>query len=484
MFSNSIKSLDDFFFLDESQRIGRFIDNKTKIPYWFLIRNSVLRTLVNKQLGSNITGVKVRTFHKLFKMSLVYCLQFPMNLLSVLLMFFSNRDVLLITRSESYSNPKRAIYTEYLIERLGIPSSRVVSIETDETSAEIFRNNMIVFKSSSIKHFLSFICIFINKLTKNESIDNFMIALSDELSIMDSKHRLTEKELSVLKRELGIRLIRNKIMNLIYRAFLSILKPKLVIFEEGFYQHSMLLNKLCSEKNIATVEMQHGVVHPNHDAYNYSDSIVANERFKDFFPDLLLTWGKFWEQNIRIPTKAISIGFPYRSSQLRKTVFRTNKRMLILGDGANTGKYVSLCEELAKNNRLAYQVIFRPHPMEKVLFESNSEYTRYLSNAQVLVDLDRNLYDSLGNSSVIISEMSTCLFEAIGLVDRTLVWRTGVSEFAFRTLPFEDFSSIEDLVSRLEQSATPCEICNVGDFWTKDCEINGVEGLLKEVLTF
>ena len=177
MSSNNTKSLDDFLYLDDSYSINEFFDDKTKVPYWFLIRNSVLRVLINKQLKSSITGVRKRTKYKILKMLFIYIVQVPLNILSVLMTFFSKRDVVLITRSESYSNPKRAIYTEYLIEKLSISPTRVISVETDESSAEAFRNEMIVFKSSSLKHILSIVCLLYSRVIKDKSVKEFMKAL-------------------------------------------------------------------------------------------------------------------------------------------------------------------------------------------------------------------------------------------------------------------------------------------------------------------
>ncbi|WP_337118838.1 hypothetical protein, partial [Staphylococcus aureus] len=92
--------------------------------------------------------------------------------------------------------------------------------------------------------------------------------------------------------------------------------------------------------------------------------ILQKKNLKQFFPDLFLTWGHFWEENIRIPTKTVSVGFPYRSSQLGNMRGRGAKELLVLGDGANTEKYISLCEEIIEKGMVDYQIVFRPHPME------------------------------------------------------------------------------------------------------------------------
>lgn len=84
-------------------------------------------------------------------------------------------------------------------------------------------------------------------------------------------------------------------------------------------------------------------------------------------------------------------------------------------------------------------VVFRPHPFERDKVKSST------LPAGVQLDLHSDIYPSLKESNVVISELSTGLFEAVGLVDKVLLWETDKSRFAFPEVPFRSFSSLGEL---------------------------------------
>ncbi len=57
--------------------------------------------------------------------------------------------------------------------------------------------------------------------------------------------------------------------------------------------------------------------------------------------------------------------------------------------------------------------------------------------------LDKNddLYASLSTAHVVISEVSTGLFDAAGLADKIFIWDTPKSRFTYPQHPFQTFSS-------------------------------------------
>jgi hypothetical protein len=74
-----------------------------------------------------------------------------------------------------------------------------------------------------------------------------------------------------------------------------------------------------------------------------------------------------------------------------------------------------------------------PHPFEREKVKS------LILPDGVRLDSHADIYSSLKESSVVISELSTGLFEAVGLVDKVLLWETDKSRFAFPEIPFKSF---------------------------------------------
>lgn len=73
---------------------------------------------------------------------------------------------------------------------------------------------------------------------------------------------------------------------------------------------------------------------------------------------------------------------------------------------------------------------------------------QYIKDQGVAINIDSNVevYDTLKESEIIISEISTVLFEAVGIVKRILVWQTEYSKKYFPNPPFETFENDEELV--------------------------------------
>lgn len=222
---------------------------------------------------------------------------------------------------------------------------------------------------------------------------------------------------------------------------------KLLLQEESCYGGSAIsiihAARMCG---MVVAEYQHGAISKGHDAYNVAEALATSHSFKAVLPDYLLTYGKWWSSQINMPVEKVAIGNPHLSEVLGslESGSHSSKQILILGDGIETKLYLNLAEkvhEIVKRHGL--QVVFRPHPLE-------------CDNVKMLVlpegvQLDRNpeIYSSLKASNVVISELSTGLFEAVGLVDKVLIWETDKSRFAFPEMPFKSFSTMDELESLL-----------------------------------
>jgi hypothetical protein len=207
---------------------------------------------------------------------------------------------------------------------------------------------------------------------------------------------------------------------------------------------------------IPVAEYQHGAISKGHDGYNVADALLVNTSFHNVLPDYLLTYGNWWSNQTNMPIKKIPIGNPHFSESTTGLVRSTESRtkVLVLGDGIETDLYLELASRIygfVQNQGLT--VSFRPHP-----FERDRVRSMQLPRG-VLLDTQADIYPSLIDSRVVISELSTGLFEAVGLSDMVLLWDTEKSRFAFPELPFKSFSTIDELETLLKND-TPHHLCS------------------------
>ena len=260
------------------------------------------------------------------------------------------------------------------------------------------------------------------------------------------------KEILILKSSLSSRLAILPFASEHYANWFAKQGFKLILKEDACYGgggipviHAAKLN------NMVVAEYQHGTISKGHDAYNASDTLTSSDLYKKILPDHLLTYGKWWKTQSNLPVNKISVGNPHLTESIKKYKGEIEKldKILILGDGVKTLVFLELAKKIAKiARRKGMIVVFRPHPFERDKINT--------ANFPVEIKLDQhsNIYPSLMETKILISEVSTGLFEALGLVDQVLLWETERSRFAFPELPFQSFSSIDELESILNATSS------------------------------
>lgn len=274
-----------------------------------------------------------------------------------------------------------------------------------------------------------------------------------DIFTLNLKHRLDitlpDKIYQLVQRRLSKKIAILPVRKAYYQKLFSKLRPSLLLKEEACYGHSGVINHAAREMGIYVAEYQHGAINAGHDAYNHAGKLVANTDYQALLPNALLSYGSWWHQYINLPVEKIMIGNPHRTERLAETADRkTNKNeILVLGDGVETRMYLELAHFLSKNLKV-FKVVFRPHPLER---EKLAEILSSAPLDKLTIDSRLDIYDSFRNAHVVINEVSTGLFEAVGLVDRVFIWDTPKSRFYFPHHPFESFSDKEDLLSKIGQ---------------------------------
>jgi hypothetical protein len=258
-----------------------------------------------------------------------------------------------------------------------------------------------------------------------------------------------ENDIILLKKILSWRIAALPYVSEVWANWFCRHKFKLMLKEDACYGGGGIpIIHAARSNGILIAEYQHGAILKGHDAYNVADSLANMTAYKNTLPDFLLTYGKWWGAQTNMPVKKIAIGNPHltESTSCQVPAVSNKRKVLVLGDGLETQAYLELARRV--NDILCgsgLTVVFRPHPIER------TKVRQELLPIGIQLDPNEDIYASLNESCVVISELSTGLFEAVGIVSKVLLWNTERARFAFPVIPFRSFSTIEELESILTE---------------------------------
>jgi hypothetical protein len=263
-----------------------------------------------------------------------------------------------------------------------------------------------------------------------------------------------------------------------YRAMLLQRSVKLLIAEEAAYGGWLgSLVAAAKDLNIPVAEYQHGMLAAGHEVYNPAPAIAQHSSFRRHMPDFFLAYGSWWGSNMQIPTTTVVVGNPHRTSIVDKRISAGQKDdwVLLLGDGRETHTHLQMAQNLQKLLKNRYEVVFRAHPQERdKIKNSATQYSAY----NVRIDNNSDIYDSFSTSYAVISELSTGLFESIGIVKKALVWETPKSKFAMPQHPFASFTSVVEAAQLILSDLNTSENVKLRDaIWAPNWHANYQEFL-------
>jgi len=233
-----------------------------------------------------------------------------------------------------------------------------------------------------------------------------------------------------------------------YESTLRRIGPKVILTLAGCYGPSAALITAARRMGIVTAEYQHGTISSGHDGYNFAPATRESSAYRATLPEHFLSYGTWWNDRINAPVNMTAVGNPHRDFRLAQAGHdrRPKDDILILSDGIEFGIYLALARQLEPEaTRRGLKVVIRPHPLERAAVAS-----RYAESGNIKFDRNDDLYASLVTAHAVVSELSTGLFEAAGLVDKLFVWDTPKARFGFPTFPFQSFASADDLAQLLE----------------------------------
>jgi hypothetical protein len=257
-----------------------------------------------------------------------------------------------------------------------------------------------------------------------------------------------------------------------YQGLLSRSGVRLLIKEEACYGPSSVLIGVAKEMGVTTAEYQHGSISAGNDAYNLAPALANSPEYQKTLPEYFLGYGKWWNEQIDVPVKKLVIGNPHRSEQLGGLAASSPGEkcdVLILGDGIETRFYLDFARDLANRIGPGFQVVFRPHPLERQLVQDSFPDG---VDGSVRMDNNRDIYQSFLTAHAVISEVSTGIFEAIGLVPRVFIWDTPKSRFVFPDLPFDTVKSADELAAKLISGEGHSSPVSEDEIWAPNWRAN------------
>lgn len=231
-----------------------------------------------------------------------------------------------------------------------------------------------------------------------------------------------------------------------YEGMLSVIRPRLLLTLAGCYGASAALIRAARHLDIVTAEYQHGTLSGGHDGYNFGPALRDNAAFRSAIPEHFLSYGTWWNEQVNAPVRMTAVGNPHRDYRCAQARLPQSKdTILILSDGTEFSLYLALARQLAPQaHAKGLQVVIRPHPLERSLV-----LARHGNDSSIRIDPNEDLYTSLGGAHAVVSELSTGLFEAVGLAEKLFVWDTPKARFGFPTFPFQPFKNADELIELL-----------------------------------
>lgn len=261
-----------------------------------------------------------------------------------------------------------------------------------------------------------------------------------------------------------------------YQRLLASTQAKLLLKEEACYGTSAVVVAAARSLGMITAEYQHGLISSGHDAYNFAPTVRESSALKNCLPEYFLGYGDWWFDNMNAPVNKIAVGNPHRTSLIETMQPRSEKSwLLVIGDGIDTEMFLEFAASLvAPARQLGLQVVFRPHPMERHLFEAGAN-----PRGGIQIDSHGEIYHSLACARAVIGEASTALFEASGVADAVFVWRTPKSRFNLPSHPFVAVSTAEQMMRELENQAHAVSGPQSGLIWAHEWRRNYLAFLKK-----
>jgi len=450
-------TLNDILAIENDANILKFKCPSTGHVLWSLIRNIFIRFVISDLVYSDAPIISTKRPNRTLADYGVLLRTFAHNASK----FGHLRGPILISSTASHIKTEGGYFN-----RLSDPFAMIFPEKT-VTLESLFpgdwywpfprHNERILFDSPTLAISRIWGKLSVSKSHKRTAEDLVDFVAQRALNILG--WHLSDERRAYLVSTMSTRMASLPLEKYLYTRLFKQTGAQILIREEGCYGGSSVMTATAKELGIITAEYQHGSISLGHDAYNFAPLIRSSDDYKRNLPDYFLGYGRWWNQQINAPLIKINMGNPqmdvWRSNLSHFSRNTTTKKdILVLGDGIETKKYLDLCRTISKKLRSGLRLVFRPHPLERSFFKGlgfDSQGTQYDG---FVVKWDTSIKDAIYSAHAVISEVSTGLFEAVGISNKILVWDTPKARFCYPDLPFERVSDPEDLIQKINDKTS------------------------------
>ncbi|MGB1287570.1 MAG: hypothetical protein ACPG7F_13605 [Aggregatilineales bacterium] len=303
---------------------------------------------------------------------------------------------------------------------------------------------------------------YIIKLKPEEQriIVDFSDNVATHYNLPDSARRFEHMVITHVKRYLYLKPIfeRNIIPTLENKtAFVAI---------AAYMATKAAMTQILHEADFTVVEAQHGIINRDHIAYTLPEAVLTEltHPSRQYLPDTLLTFGKFWSDNAQIPGEKIEIGFPHlmnRLGDLTTANRMKHKHIMFVSQWTITEQLVKLAIELAKKLP-DYHIVYKLHPIEVNMPEKIKPLAG-IQNIEV-VGL-KNVHEVIADAEIIVGYNSTVLFETLAFPDRRIFILEN-HEMPAETGQF--FNTIDELIGYIQDGKSGYPELSPAQVWADD----------------
>lgn len=195
-----------------------------------------------------------------------------------------------------------------------------------------------------------------------------------------------------------------------WKLYLKIAKPKVVIVCEGCYMGISTLGLIlaCKDLNIPTAELQHAWEGKTSHAHYWGDEIIRNRNCKRLFPDYFLTFGKYWNDYIHLPSKKIVVG-THRKYNLGKQNLNENVLICL---SINCRQYIKFVEYIVMNTEMNTKLYLRLHPIENTR-NNRAIFKHFCEKDRFEFANNKNIEYYFEKCKYVFSCASTAIYEAL-----------------------------------------------------------------------
>lgn len=205
---------------------------------------------------------------------------------------------------------------------------------------------------------------------------------------------------------------KRKVWRPLMERLLDAVDPDAAVFVSLNPARTTLL-ECCSERDIPTVELQHGVIGHKHIRLRETGHPVH----KRTAPDYLLTWGEYWNglfEYVVPDDRVVAVGYPNMDIEKRSyDQSNDDSRQILFVSQRMIGEALSkFAARFRRECPDQFEVVYKLHPNEYRAWQETYPWLN-ASDVQVVDDDTRHLYELFSEASAQVGVSSAALYEGL-----------------------------------------------------------------------